>query len=73
MAWVEEEDMSVRHVVVSFSLASQVTVPLTNARDAYVTVTNCGMYRHGSKNAIYLHPERKKKKSEEADSRSRRR
>ena len=31
MAWVEEEDMSVRHVFMFFSLASQVTVPLTNA------------------------------------------
>lgn len=31
MAWVEEEDMSVRHVVVSLSLVSQVIVHLINA------------------------------------------
>jgi hypothetical protein len=31
MAWVEEEDMCARHVVMFLSLVSQVTIPSTSA------------------------------------------
>ena len=64
MAWVEEEDMPVHHVVVSFSLVSQVTVPLTNYAQyewKYVVPTpkQKSLNSTPAMDVIYLHQKQK--------------